>query len=261
MKINKILLLHVFLLLLSISCKELNENDEENNKLTSTSIREFNYLPTSTTNAIYKHTTYTLSYSEEHEQAEWIAYFLDKEDVKYVNYERPFFEVDKNVKTGSAHWRNYKNSGYNKGHLLPAGDRRKSYQEYEETFLTSNISPQKYHFNSGVWNRLEQKVRYWAEKYDGIYVVTAGVLTDNLHTIGYEKVAVPEYFYKVLLTEDKKKMIGFLVPHKKSNKPLYQFVVAVDEIEKMTELDFFPDLEDTIENNLEATSDYKDWSF
>ncbi len=85
----------------------------------------------------------------------------------------------------------------------------------------------------------------------------------GLKTIGQEDVAVPEYFYKVLLDDSRGeyKMIGFLVPAVDSNKPLYSFVVPVDEIEKMTGIDFFPKLDDIIENKLEKSSDYKDWSF
>ena len=56
-------------------------------------------------------------------------------------------------------------------------------------------------------------------------------------------------------------MIGFLVPHENSNQPLYEFVVSVDEIEKMTGIDFYPNLSDEIENQLESQSDYKKWSF
>ena len=145
--------------------------------------------------------------------------------------------------------------------MCPAGDRKETLDEYNETFFTSNISPQEHEFNSGVWNRLEEKVRYWATKNDGLYIVTGGVLTDNLKTIGKEEVSVPNYFYKVLLSKDGTKMIGFLVPHKNSNKPLYEFVVSVDEIEKMTGIDFYPNLPDEIENQMESKSDYKDWSF
>lgn len=203
-----------------------------------------------------------MSYNETYEQAEWVAYEL-KGVKSYHDYDRPFFIEDEKVNTGSADWRNYKRSGYDKGHLCPAGDMKFSKEAYDETFLTSNISPQKHDFNDGIWNTLEQKVRYWASKYDGIYVVTGGVLNDNLKTIGEEDVAVPEYFYKVLLDTSRSeyKMIGFLVPAVDSNKPLYEFVVPVDEIEKMTGIDFYPSLNDKIENNLEKSSDYKSWSF
>lgn len=223
----------------------------------------FNYLPTSTTGQIVKHKYYALSYSEPHEQAEWVAYELKKEHLSNTNRRRPLFQLDKKVKTKSAHWGAYKNSGYTKGHLLPAGDRKFSEKAFKNTFLMSNVSPQNYEFNAGVWNRLEQKVRYWAGKERHLYVVTGGVLEDNLKTIGRDKVTVPKYFYKVLLdySEPEIKAIAFLIPHKDSNKPLYNFVVSTDKIEELTGIDFFPALPDDLENRLEQSADYKNWSF
>ena len=132
------------------------------------------FLPTSTTGQIVHHEYYSLSYNETHEQAEWVAYELKNTHLSSTNFKRPYFEIDKAVKTGAAHWRNYKNSGYDRGHLCPAGDRRFSKKAYDETFLTSNISPQEHQFNAGIWNTLEQKVRYWARKYDGVFVITGG---------------------------------------------------------------------------------------
>lgn len=225
--------------------------------------QSFDFLPSSTTNQIVKHDYYTLSYSEKYEQAEWVAYELKKNYLKNNSFKRPFFIEDPKVATGSADWRNYKKSGYDKGHLCPAGDMEFVITAYNDTFFTSNISPQLHDFNSGVWNRLEQKVRYWAAKYDGVYVVTGGVLESSLKTIGKEKVSVPKYFYKVLL-DDKEgnyKMIAFLVPNSESNAPLYGFVITVDRLEKMTGIDFFPKLNDKTESQLEKSSDYKSWSF
>ena len=257
----------VLLIVFVLSCKDfpLIEVKSFDDKITSTRVSDFsnsfNYFPTSTNEAVYERETFAFSYSEAHEQSEWVAYFLTPSDFNRANYDRPFFIVDPIVKTASADWRNYKKSGYDKGHLCPAGDRKSSYSSFKETFYTSNIAPQKREFNAGIWNRLEEKTRYWAEKYNGVYVITGGVLSDNLKTIGKEKVSVPNYFYKVLLTKDKSRMIGFLVPHKESKLPLYELTVSVDEIEKITGIDFFPNLEDTIENRLEANSDYKNWSF
>ena len=221
------------------------------------------FLPTSTTGQIVHHKNYSLSYSEPHEQAEWVAYELKASHLSSTNHKRPYFEIDKAVKTGAAHWRNYKQSGYERGHLCPAGDRRFTKEAHDETFLTSNISPQEHQFNSGVWNRLEQKVRYWARKNDGVFVVTGGVLNNNLRTIGSENVAVPNQFYKVILdrTNGKTKVLAFLVDHKDSDLPLYKFVVSVDKVESLTGIDFFPQLDDDIENQLEASSSYKNWSF
>jgi endonuclease G len=245
----------------SVSASVFSFDNSENEKRSQ--IQSFDFLPSSTTNQIIKHDYFTLSYSEKHEQAEWVAYELKKSYMGSNNFKRPYFIEDPKVKTGSADWRNYKKSGYDKGHLCPAGDMEFAINAYNDTFFTSNISPQLHDFNAGVWNRLEQKTRYWATKYDGIYVITGGILQPSLQTIGKEKVSVPNYFYKILLdnSNGKYRMIGFFVPSKKSDKPLYDFVVSVDSLEKMTGIDFFPKLDDKTENRLEKSSDYKAWSF
>lgn len=221
------------------------------------------FLPTSTTGQIIHHDGYSLSYSEKHEQAEWVAYELKKSHLSSSHFKRPYFEIDRAVKTGAAHWRDYKKSGYDRGHLCPAGDRKYSKQAHDETFLTSNISPQKHPFNAGVWNRLEQKTRYWASKYNGVFVVTGGVLKGNLKTIGKGKVSIPKQFYKVLIDTNsgKTKVLAFLMDHKDSKQPLYKFVTTVDKIERLTGIDFFSELDDVTEDRLEASSDYKGWSF
>jgi endonuclease G, mitochondrial len=237
-----------------------NSNEEKNHP---SSITNNQYLPNSTTGYIVHHDYYSLSYNEEHEQAEWIAYELKKNQLSRNQYKRPYFIQDKKIKTKSADWRNFKNSGYDKGHLCPAADRKFSKEAYNETFLTSNISPQNHDFNAGIWNRLEQKTRYWANKYNGIYVVTGGVLNNSSGKIGKEKVTVPNHFYKILLNikNGKTKTIAFLIPHKETKEPLYKFVVSIDKIEKITGIDFFPKIEDQKENELENNVSYKNWSF
>lgn len=229
---------------------------------TKTDTNEY-FLPTSTTGQIVHHEGYSLSYSEPHEQAEWVAYELKKSHLSNTNFKRPYFEIDKAVKTKAAHWRNYKKSGYDKGHLCPAADRKYNKSAHDETFLTSNISPQKHAFNAGVWNRLEQKTRYWASKYDGVFVVSGGVLKGSMKSIGSEKVAVPNQFYKVIIDNNsgETKVLAFLFDHKESKEPLYKFVVSVDKVEALTGIDFFHQLEDGKENKLEASSSYKAWSF
>jgi endonuclease G len=104
-----------------------------------------------------------------------------------------------------------------------------------------------------LWNRLEQKVRYWAVRYGGVYIVTGCVFKYSSKTIGKEKVLVPDFFYKILLKNDNGnyKMIAFLVPNEPSEKLFYNFVASVDSIEEITGIDFFPKLDDTVENSLE----------
>ena len=154
-----VLLISLIIYLFYPSSNEVESDTEINQDLTSS----FDYLPTSTTNQIIKHKFYTLSYHEKYEQAEWVAYELKKEHLIGTNRKRPYFEPDKKVKTKSANYRNYKNSGFSKGHLCPAGDRKFSEDAYNETFLTSNISPQKLDFNGGVWNRLRTKNKILGE--------------------------------------------------------------------------------------------------
>jgi len=219
------------------------------------------FYPSSTTGVIVKHVFFRLSYSEAHEQAEWVAYELSKKQLSKNEIKRPYFVQDRDIKSESAHWRNYKNSGYDRGHLCPAGDRRFSYDAFHETFLTSNISPQNHKFNSGVWNRLEQKVRFWAKKYDGVFVITGGVLEKGLPTIGEERVSVPVEFYKIVVdaSGEELKALAFLIPNRDTDKSFYDFVVTIDEIESKTGIDFFKALSNSEENNLERTIDLQAW--
>jgi len=232
---------------------EINNSEEA---VLQTTDRTY-FLPTITTNQIIEHSTYYLSYSEYHEQAEWVAYELKPEHFLGEKRKRPYFNQDPKVSTASAHWNNYKNSGYTRGHLLPAGDRTFSKEAYNETFYTSNISPQLQEFNTGIWNSLEMRIRNFVRKNGKVYVVTGGVLSNNLNTIGEEKVTVPDYFYKVLLhkEEGEYKMKAYLIPHKEEvRKPLNNYIVPTDSIEKLTTIDFFPFLDDKIEDELERST-------
>jgi endonuclease G len=230
---------------------------------TKTKYHEFDtsFLPASTTGVIVNHSSFSLSYSEAHEQAEWVAYELRKEHLSRNDFERPYFIQDRSISSVSADYRNYKNSGYDRGHLCPAGDRRYDYDAFHETFLTSNISPQDHDFNSGIWNRLEQKARYWASRYDGVYIVTGGILDDDLKRIGEEAVSVPEEFYKIILdsSNGNYKAIAFLIPNRPSEASIYEFVVSIDSIEARTGIDFFPNLVDSVELALESGSDLNAW--
>lgn len=220
-----------------------------------------NWMPTSNSGVVIHHDYFTLSYAEAHEQAEWVAYELSKSHLSKNDFERPYFIEDEKIRTGSANWRNYKNSGYDRGHLCPAGDRRFSYEAFKETFLTSNISPQNHEFNGRVWNYLEQKVRFWANKYNGVYVVTGGVLEPNLKTIGEEQVSIPKSFYKIVYDYERgnHKVLAFLIPNKPTTRSFYDFVTTVDAIEAKTGIDFFPHLSPSEEKDLESQIDLQAW--
>lgn len=220
-------------------------------------------LPSSTGGVIVKHNYYIISYSEPHEQAEWVFYELKKSHLTNDDRRRPYFIEDPRVPSKSADWRNYKNSGFDRGHLCPAGDRRFSKQAYNETFYTSNISPQKKDFNAGVWNRLEQQVRYWCKHHGDLTVITGGVLTDELDEIGSEDVDVPEVFYKIVARGGKGdlKALCFLIPHEETASSLEHFLVPIDSLERLTGIDFFEKLAKKTELKLESTVNSKGWKF
>ena len=269
MKMNRRLLYPILIILTTIIIYYVNDYLDKRQQAYpateshSDTYREFDesYLPATASGIIVTHNYYVLSYSENHEQAEWVAYELMASQLTVDEYERPYFVEDRKVKTGSADWRSYKNSGYDRGHLVPAGDRRFDYNAYHETFLTSNISPQDRDFNRGIWNRLEQKVRYWAKQYDGVYVVTGGVLEDGLDSIGDDNISVPKMFYKIVLDKNRSglKAIAFLVPNEPSERSIYEYAVTIDAIEERTGIDFFPLMEVEAEDYIESQLDLEFW--
>ncbi len=216
--------------------------------------------------ALIEHEHYTLSYLEEHEQAEWVAYQLKADELKQDWVEREdAFRVDPMIETGSATPDDYYRSGYHRGHLVPAADRMFSEEAMLETFLMSNISPQASNFNKGIWRELEELTRSWAKRCQELYVITGPVLSVSPKArIGNNQVSVPQAYYKVLLDfkEPEFKAIGFVIPNQVSFDPLYDFAVSVDEVEKLTGIDFFPDLmDDELEEELESSYNLDFWEF
>lgn len=252
----------IFFFILLFSCQSSNKNESYTSSTTSKDT--FNFLPTSTTGQVVHHDYYSLSYHEEYENAEWTAYSLSPQQIKYQKFKRPYFIRDPKVKSKSAHYKNYFPNGYEKGHLVPAADMRFDIDAYDDTFYTSNVSPMNRDFNSGIWNMLEKQVRYWVKRYGKLYIVSGGVLQPELKRIGKEEIAVPDYFYKIVLDYNhprNPRIIGFLIPHKNIKKDLKEFVVPVDSIEKITGIDFFYTLPDKIENKIEAVKHPEQWKF
>ena len=200
------------------------------------------YLPTSTTNQIVTHAYYTLSYSEEYEQAEWVAYELTKEKLSATPVGRTNdFREDRKVTTGSAALGDYRQSGYDRGHLVPAGDMSFSSTAMSESFYMSNMSPQHPSFNRGIWKKLESQVRNWAfDANNSIYVFTGPILQSCSESIGENNVCVPDYYYKFIWKPVEIKMIAFVLPNHKGEKELAYYVTSVDYVESITGIDFFP---------------------
>jgi len=218
------------------------------------------YLPIPSDHMV-KHTYYSLSYNEKYEQANWVYYALTDTMVNDGGQERTNkFKIDPMVSSGSAKSSDYTKSGYDRGHLCPAADMGFSPISMEESFFMSNISPQAPDFNRGIWKELETDVRKWAKKEHKIYVVAGPVFKDNKGTIGPDHVLVPGYFFKIIYEEtDESKMIAFVFPNRKSDRPITDFAVPVDEAEKLTGFDFFSQLPDELENKLESRVDFSEW--
>lgn len=206
---------------------------------------------------------FTLVYNERFEQAEWVAYELTAQETQSAYARTDKFMSDPAVRTESAAPNDYKGSGYDRGHLAPAGDMGWSYQSMAESFYMSNMSPQTPGFNRGIWKRLEELVRTWAVEYGAVSVVTAGILEEGLPTIGYSQVAVPNYYYKVIFdhTGPDLKAIAFIMPNASSKASLQSYVVSVDEVERVTGINFFPNLDDQVEEQLESRVVVNQWTW
>lgn len=220
-----------------------------------------NILPASTTGEVVRHTWYTLSYAEDHEQAEWVAYELTRDRLNENWSARSNnFRPDFAVRTESATPRDYASSGYDRGHLCPAADMAFDEKAMDESFYMSNMSPQVKAFNMGVWRELEECTRDWARKFKRLYVVTGPVLTAApLGQIGQSKVTVPGAYYKVLLAPEQGKAIAFVLPNAVSESPVMDFACSIDKAEKTTGLDFFPQLLKGLNEELEGSLDKDAW--
>ncbi|MCK3686388.1 DNA/RNA non-specific endonuclease [Maribellus sp. YY47] len=220
-----------------------------------------NYTPKSS-GEIVKHNSYSLAYSEQHEQALWVLYHLKPEMVTGAADRSDDFRPDPKVSTQSASLEDYKGSGYDRGHLCPAADMKQSSTAMSETFFLSNMSPQVPGFNRGIWKNLEETVRKWSLEENGIWVVTGAIFKDNKGAIGKNKVTVPGYYYKVIYDyTGEEKMIALILPNSEREKQLSDYVVSVDLVEELTGVDFFPQLDDSTEEKLESHSDPGKWSF
>lgn len=228
-------------------------------------VAERYYLPAPAADPVYHYQGFSLAYVEEYEQARWVAYELEVSQLNTPKVSRTdFFKEDKSIKTGSSTFYDYKNSGYTKGHLVPAADRAYSIETMEETFLMSNIAPQIYHCNSGIWRELEEQTRDWARSNRSLYIVSGPIFGRRIERIGQNQVAVPEAFFKVLLdsNEPEIKGIGFIIPNQMSEKPLSDYAVSIDELEQKTGIDFFYELfTDKLEDSIESNIDLNQWQF
>lgn len=204
---------------------------------------------------IIKHTGFTLSYDADYKTPQWVAWKLTAEKAAGDVPRKNHFEPDPDVRGAKAYHEDYTHSGYDRGHMAPAGDMKWSEQAMKESFYTSNICPQNKNLNKGDWKDLEEMERTWATSYGEVSIAAGPIYTSSKpERIGNHKVAVPDAFFKVLLVgyPQSPKAYGFIFPNKAGTHPLTYYQLTVDEVEQQTGIDFFPALPDDVENKIEA---------
>lgn len=233
--------------------------DNDNNAV----YRDLDLVRGSSSKAIRKdYTGFRLAFNPDNRTPEWVAWELLGAETDGPASRSDNFWQDQDVEncptTGD-----YARSGYDRGHLCPAADQKWSTEAMNDCFVMTNICPQDHSLNSGAWNTLENKERNWAAR-DSAIVIVAGPIYEPTDTkrIGRTGVRVPSAFYKVLLAPyvQQPRSIAFIYPNMSSPGSMENYVTTVDEVEKLTGLDFFYNLPDSIEDKVEAVSSFRDWN-
>lgn len=210
---------------------------------------------------IKKRYSYTLSYNHDTKTPNWVAWTITSKHAS-GSVQRMDFHDDEDMPAPKGYLSDYYNSGYDRGHMCPAGDNKWSEKAMEDCFLITNMCPQNNSLNRGAWNSIEQQCRSWAKKYGKVYVVCGPIYLNQQHRkIGKNKVVVPEAFFKVVLRMGKNpQAIGFICRNQsQKGKKKTDFVNSVDEVERITGYDFFSKLPDDIEDKVEARADINEW--
>lgn len=238
--------------------------EEDVEDLEEISIDSIFYLPTSTSTKIVQHKYFALSYLEEYELPEWVAYELTAARLKLPWVRRTNdFRPDPKISSGSAFPGDYSKTKYDRGHLAAAADMAFDESAMSESFFMSNMSPQDPGFNKGIWRELEELTRDWAIRFKHLYVITGPVFNDKIKFwIGENQVAVPPAFYKVILdiNDPGKKAIAFIIPNETSQERLETYAVTIDKVEEETGIDFFNELlPNPLEESLEGSFNMAEW--
>lgn len=217
---------------------------------------------------VIAYTGHTLSYNSKTRLPNWVAYELTAQEAQGENPRKDKFAQDPQVRGPQGSKEDYRNSGWDRGHMAPAGDMKWSTQAMDETYYFTNICPQNHELNGGDWKELEEQCRKWAVKYGSLHIVCGPIVEKNIHgRLGANKIVIPDKFYKVLLIPKGGEYhgVGFIFenpPRRKSkisgkppvNRPLQSYAVTIDEVEQLVGIDFFPLLPAELQEVIESTS-------
>lgn len=192
----------------------------------------------------------------------WVSWELTAEETTGEVSRTNTFYNDPEIDGCPDTW-DYSYSGYDRGHMAPAGDMKWSKQAMDDTFYLSNICPQAKQLNTGSWKNLEEKCRTWAQIDEKIYIVCGPIIDEKpLELIGDSKVWVPARFFKVIIApySTPARGIGFIMPNGKVEGGMQVCAVTIDEVERVTGHDFFASLPDELENEIESQCNFHQWS-
>lgn len=192
----------------------------------------------------------------------YVAWELTADETRGTVARNSRFAPDRDV-YGCATLEDYRRSGFDRGHMVPAADMKWSEQAMQDSHLLTNIVPQDHSLNSGRWNSLEQKCRYLAQRDSAIVIIAGPILSDRIvRTIGNSGVAVPERFFKVIFSPfvEHPQAIAFVMPNRAVQEPLSSMSMTVDRLEEITGFDFFSSLPDSIENAVESEYNPRFWN-
>lgn len=227
-------------------------------------IENLTYVKTATglTEEIINYKGMTVSFNSDLHIPNWVAWELTAMEANGTVSRSDNFYNDPDIK-GCAFPDDYRRSGYDRGHMAPAGDMKWDSKAMDETFCLTNILPQDGSLNRGTWKKIEEKCRARAERDSAVIIVCGPVLADAPREyIGDSRVAVPQRLFKVILSPWAKtpQAIGFLMDNGAVPGGMQAAAVTVDEIEALTGHDFFSALPDSLEAQLESTINFSRWS-
>lgn len=219
-------------------------------------------LPAKLPSQIKNYTQYTTSFNKKNKTPNYVAWELLGTETDGSESRHNKFWQDNDI-DGCPTTNDYRNSGYDRGHMCPAADNKYSSQSMEESFSLANICPQNHALNSGAWSTLESKCRLWAQR-DSVLMIVAGPIyeSSDTETIGANKVRVPSSFFKVIIAPyaAQPRGIGFIYPNMKSPGNMQNYALTIDQVEEITGYDFFYSLPDDIENDIESKFSFKEWN-
>jgi len=222
-------------------------------------------LPTvSKDDVLLTHKGFIISYNAEARIPLWVAYELTDEETRGdLDRDEYTFQMDPSYKRTQAMREDYYPNTWSRGHMAPAADFEWDSEAMKETFYLTNICPQDRELNKNDWNYLEKQVRAWAREFGKVWVVTGPYIGTNRYgTIGERDVVVPDSFFKAVLAykNGKYHSIAFMMDNDDKRYWLDDCAMTVNGLEEITGLDFFPQLPDSIEDQVEADYTLSFWN-